>query len=253
MERLGARWSPWVTTRLRVLSDNVGPFRFVHPRCSSAGRTVNRVRRSGYRDRPSAHRIDRLERNKRVLFNSQASAAAAARESSTPGPWNPAARVIPIRPAHGNRLPDPVRRPFAGAAKHGKGQPPMPTMSDCGEAAFPTLSEDELAQIAPLGEHCEFDDGAVIFKAGDRDIDLWIVEAGELQIINPTDGDREVVVHLPGEFAGDIDLLTRRPVVVTARCRGRTQLMRVPGARVREVLLRLPQISEKLMQIGRAS
>ncbi|HLJ58057.1 MAG TPA: FAD-dependent oxidoreductase [Chthonomonadaceae bacterium] len=121
-------------------------------------------------------------------------------------------------------------------------------MSDCGEAAFPTLSEDELAQIAPLGEHCEFDDGAVIFKAGDRDIDLWIVEAGELQIINPTDGDREVVVHLPGEFAGDIDLLTRRPVVVTARCRGRTQLMRVPGARVREVLLRLPQISEKLMR-----
>ena len=45
---------------------------------------------------------------------------------------------------------------------------------------------------------------------------------------------------------GDIDVLTRRPVVVTAIARGKTRLLRIPGTKVRTVLLRCPQISEKV-------
>ncbi len=116
------------------------------------------------------------------------------------------------------------------------------------EGAFPTLTPAEISQISSMGRHRDFADGDVVFRAGDRDIDLFIVIEGELEIINPTDGDRRVALHLKGEFAGDIDLLTRRPVVVTAIARGRTQLLQVPSARVREVLLRLPQISEKLIR-----
>src|SRR5262249_11701183 len=46
---------------------------------------------------------------------------------------------------------------------------------------------------------------------------------------------------------GDIDLLTRRPVIVTAVARGETHLWRVPGEHVRELLTRAPALGEKLL------
>src|SRR5207248_519191 len=70
---------------------------------------------------------------------------------------------------------------------------------------------------------------------------------GAIEILNPSDDNRHVVTHTPGQFAGDIDLLTRRPVIVTGVARGRTKLMRVPGARLREILNKVPAVSEKLL------
>lgn len=65
--------------------------------------------------------------------------------------------------------------------------------------------------------------------------------------MNPSDDNHHVITHQPGQFAGDIDLLTGRPVIVTGIARGRTRLLRVPSARLREILNRVPRLSEKLM------
>src|SRR5436305_1515491 len=116
------------------------------------------------------------------------------------------------------------------------------------DIAFPSLTAEEIEQIQAFGERHTVSDGTVVFRAGDSDIDLFIVESGALEIQNPTDGHRQIAVHEPGGFAGDIDLLTRRPVVVTAIARGETSLLQIPGCKVRKVLLRLPQISEKLLK-----
>jgi thioredoxin reductase (NADPH) len=78
-------------------------------------------------------------------------------------------------------------------------------------------------------------------------LDLFVVESGAMDILNPSDDNRLVVTHGPGQFAGDIDLLTRRPVIVTGVARGSTQLMRVGGPRLRELLNKVPQLSEKLL------
>ena len=78
-------------------------------------------------------------------------------------------------------------------------------------------------------------------------MDLFVVESGAIEILNPSDGNRHVVTHGPRQFAGDIDLLTRRPVIVNAIARGATRLLRVPGERLREMLNKVPHVSEKLL------
>ncbi|HEX4793920.1 MAG TPA: FAD-dependent oxidoreductase [Humisphaera sp.] len=113
--------------------------------------------------------------------------------------------------------------------------------------AFPQLLASDLAPLKPLATCCTFEDGQTIFRAGDADLDLFVVESGAIDILNPSDDNRHVVTHGPGEFAGDIDLLTRRPVIVTGVARGKTRLMRVASARLREVLNKVPQLSEKLL------
>lgn len=114
-------------------------------------------------------------------------------------------------------------------------------------SAFPKLMSDELAVIRPLTEKVSYSDGEIVFRAGNADLDLFIVESGALEIVNPSDDNRHIVTHLPGQFAGDIDLLTRRPVIVTAIARGPTQLLRLPYARMRETLSKVPHLGEQIL------
>src|ERR1700675_632624 len=116
------------------------------------------------------------------------------------------------------------------------------TVSDA--IAFPRLAANDIESLKPMAMQCSFEDGETIFRAGDAEIDLYVIESGAIEILNPSDGNRSVVTHGPGQFAGDIDLLTRRPVIVTGVARGHTELMRVPGARLREVLNKLPHLGE---------
>src|SRR6266480_444176 len=113
--------------------------------------------------------------------------------------------------------------------------------------AFPKLDAADLAALKPLAIPCAFEDGQPVFRAGDVDLDLFVVESGAIEIINPSDDNRHIVTHGPGQFAGDIDLLTRRPVIVTGIARGRTRLMRIAGPRLREMLNKVPRVSEKLL------
>lgn len=117
---------------------------------------------------------------------------------------------------------------------------------DC-NGAFPHLTDEELAMLRPMAQEQTFRDGQVVFKAGDADIDFFVVEEGALRIINPSDDHRTITDHEPGGFSGDIDLLTRRPVIVTAVAHGTTKLLRIPGSHLRELLNRVPRMGEKLI------
>jgi len=124
----------------------------------------------------------------------------------------------------------------------------MTTVSPITDAvAFPSLGAADLALLQPMATVCSFQDGETVFRAGDAEVDLFVVESGAVEILNPADGGRHVVTHGPGQFAGDIDLLTRRPVIVTAVARGKTRLLRVPGGRLREVLNKLPHLGETML------
>src|SRR5262245_40926627 len=115
------------------------------------------------------------------------------------------------------------------------------------EVAFPQLSTAELAVLKPLATAREYADGETVFRAGQADIDFFVVESGQIDILNPTDGNRLIVAHEPGQFSGDIDLLTGRPVIVTAVARGKSQIWRVPGNQLRALLNRVPSLGEKLI------
>src|SRR5262245_30568702 len=113
--------------------------------------------------------------------------------------------------------------------------------------AFPKLDANDLAAVKRLSDCRAYEDGQMVFRAGDADLDLFVVESGAIDSFNPADGDRHIVTHGPGQFAGDIDLLTRRPVIVNAVARGRTKLLRVPGPRLREMLNKAPHVGETLL------
>src|ERR1700675_4431651 len=120
-------------------------------------------------------------------------------------------------------------------------------MSQSQEVAFPRLSTAEFAVLKSLATAHDYVDGETIFRAGQADIDLFVVESGHIDILNPTDGNRVIVTHDPGQFSGDIDLLNGRPVIVTGRARGPSRVSRVAGSHLRSLLNRVPSLGEKLI------
>lgn len=113
--------------------------------------------------------------------------------------------------------------------------------------AFPRLEAHDLSILKSLADIVSFADGEIIFQAGDVDLDLFVVETGGIKIINPSDENRHVVTHGPGQFAGDIDLLTHRPVIVTGIAIGQTKLLRIHTTRLHEVLSKVPHLAEILL------
>jgi thioredoxin reductase (NADPH) len=117
------------------------------------------------------------------------------------------------------------------------------------ETAFPTLNEVELACMAELGKPRSFKDGEVLIEIGDRDFPFHAVRSGEIVILESSTGEpREVVVHGPGQFSGDVSMLTGRPALVSAVARGATEVYEVPAARIRQLLNECPDLSDKLLE-----
>jgi thioredoxin reductase (NADPH) len=120
-------------------------------------------------------------------------------------------------------------------------------MSLSEETAFPRLTAAEIAILKPLATACDCADGETVFRAGQADIDFFVIESGQIDILNPADLNQVIVEHGPGQFSGDIDLLTGRPVMVTGVARGKSRVWRVPGSHLRALLNRVPSLGEKLI------
>ena len=81
------------------------------------------------------------------------------------------------------------------------------------EIAFPQLTATDQEALRPFGISCSYEDGEVIFRAGEDAVDLFVIESGAMEILNPALNNTSIVTHGPGQFSGDIDLLTGRPQV----------------------------------------
>ncbi|MCC9654339.1 FAD-dependent oxidoreductase [Rhodopirellula halodulae] len=114
--------------------------------------------------------------------------------------------------------------------------------------AFPRLTESELDCLAKLGTRKQLRDGDVLFEDGQRDYSFFAIESGEVVVTEATSGvDQTVATHGPGEFTGDVTMLTGRPAVVTARARGDVQVIEITSCTIRHTLSEVPELSDKLL------
>ena len=91
----------------------------------------------------------------------------------------------------------------------------MPSEHDI---AFPRLSRTQIDALRPWGRVRPIAPGDVLFQEGDRGFSFYVVLDGAVEIVEQSRGtSREVTVHEPGEFTGDVDTLSGRASLVTGR------------------------------------
>jgi thioredoxin reductase (NADPH) len=117
------------------------------------------------------------------------------------------------------------------------------------DVAFPRLSDAQIGTLAQFATRRRFREGESLFEAGGNSNAFFIVTSGSVEIIDRSGSEpRTVTVHQPGEFTGDIDILSRRRPLVTAVARGDTDVLEITPSDIRRVISERPAIGEVILR-----
>jgi thioredoxin reductase (NADPH) len=125
----------------------------------------------------------------------------------------------------------------------------MPTSavrSDRAEHMFPALSTAQIARVAQHGRTRATTPGEILFDVGQTVVPFFVVTRGQVEIVRPSATAQTLItVHGPGEFTGEVNMLSGRRTLVRARALADTAVVELS----RDDLLSLVQTDAELSEI----
>jgi thioredoxin reductase (NADPH) len=122
---------------------------------------------------------------------------------------------------------------------------------DLHDVAFPRLDEEQIAEIArcPGAALGQYRAGQPLFQAGERGFKFFVIESGEVEILDTSDDPpKRIVIHRPGEFTGELAHLTGSPSLVSGIARVDSEVYEITSEALRELLNRSPYLSDVILQ-----
>ena len=114
---------------------------------------------------------------------------------------------------------------------------------------FPRLTPAQIERISAVGERRSVRSGEVLFELGEQNTRFFVVIEGAVEIVRPVDGrEQPVVVHGPGEFTGEINMLSARRAIVLGRALGDGSIVVVDREHLHALVQRDFELSEILMR-----
>jgi thioredoxin reductase (NADPH) len=94
------------------------------------------------------------------------------------------------------------------------------TLASGVERIFPTLTPAQVKRIARHGQVRPIRAGEVLVEPGEQVVPFFIITAGRLEIVRPS-GTTETLVTVfgPGQFSGEVNMLSGRPALLRSRAR----------------------------------
>jgi thioredoxin reductase (NADPH) len=122
-------------------------------------------------------------------------------------------------------------------------QPRGPSRADL---MFPTLTEAQIERVAAHGMSRRVERGEVLIEQGQYNIPFFLIRKGHLEVVRPSrNANLLVAVHGPGQFTGEVNMLSGRRALVRARATEPGEVIEL----TRESLLRLVQTDAELSEI----
>ena len=122
-------------------------------------------------------------------------------------------------------------------------------------AVYPHLSDAELARLRSYGTPHTVVAGEVLYGPGDPTYDLILSEEATVEIVQPAtrDAPEESLVRFgPGDFLGELNMLTGQAVYLIARVVEGGRVHRIAPARFRQLMAEDPELSDVLLETFRA-
>jgi thioredoxin reductase (NADPH) len=117
--------------------------------------------------------------------------------------------------------------------------------------AFPTLTPDQIDRIRPLGRVRHVRAGEVLFRPGDVGVPFYVLLSGRMDIVQPEpelEGERLIARHEPGEFTGEMTMLSGHRFLVIGRVTEDGEFLEVSNENLRTLVARDAELSEILMR-----
>jgi len=118
------------------------------------------------------------------------------------------------------------------------------------DMAFPPLTDEMIGRLRGYGTEETFAPGTALFTRGEREVDMFAVLEGELEIYGQDDkGERKLLATLGArQFTGELDLLSTRRTIVDGCTLTRCVMLRVPRAELQRLMRSEGDIANLIMQ-----
>lgn len=127
--------------------------------------------------------------------------------------------------------------------------PPIPSALDALTQTFPRLTEAQIGRVRPLGKVRQVTAGEMLWKAGDSQIPFFVVLSGAMEIVQPDlFGERRIATHGPGEFSGELVMVSAQRSLVHGRVTDAGEFLEVSGDVLRTLVARDAELSEIIMR-----
>ena len=114
---------------------------------------------------------------------------------------------------------------------------------------FPTLTPPQIYRIAAVGRRCSMPSGEILFDVGDQNTRFFVVLSGGIEVVQPLGGaETRIVVHGPGQFSGEINMISARRSLLRARTTDASELLVVDNNVLRTLVQRDAELSESFMR-----
>ena len=158
----------------------------------------------------------------------------------------PRVALCSVGPAWPGRWPGPHRVIWIGCAparqRGALGKPLVPA-----SVASPRLGDELFARLLTYGTPHETHRGDVLFRPGDEDVDLIVVDRGSVEVVRTETADvpaATVAAVDAGGFVGELNLLTGQNVYLLCRVRESGTVYRVSPERLRQLMANDVELSD---------
>ena len=118
------------------------------------------------------------------------------------------------------------------------------------EQMYPTLDSLEIERVRRFGDARAFQPGDSLWTFGDVAPGLMVVIAGKVAVTERDhfDNHKPIVIHGPGNFLGELALLSGRPALVDAIAQDSVEALIIPPERLRALMIAEAELGERIMR-----
>jgi thioredoxin reductase (NADPH) len=126
---------------------------------------------------------------------------------------------------------------------------PVPSALDARTQAFPVLTPAQINRIRPDGKVRQVKQAEILFEPGDTIVPFFVLLSGSMEIVQPgLTGELLVATHGPGEFTGEMTMISGRRVLVRGRVTEAGEFLELSGEALRSLVARDAELSEIFMR-----
>ena len=126
---------------------------------------------------------------------------------------------------------------------------PISSALDPRTQAFPVLTPAQIDRIRPSGSMRRVEKGEILFEPGDTVVPFFVLLSGRMEIVQPgLNGELPVATHGPGQFTGEMTMISGRRVLVRGRVTEPSEFLELTGDSLRSLVARDAELSEIFMR-----
>lgn len=126
---------------------------------------------------------------------------------------------------------------------------PVPSALDARTQAFPVLTAAQISRVRSVSRVRNVKAGEILFQPDDTNVPFFVLLSGSMEIVQPDcTGERLIAKHAPGEFTGEMTMISGRRCLVRGRVTGPGDVLELSGEGLRSLVAKDAELSEIFMR-----